>query len=85
MFRLHTDAHYFGDDYSKKTAVSHMSVTPETSILQRSSFDSFDTLPELKCPSVDRLQGSHVRQERRAEWVMVPSYESRSQVGFKGT
>lgn len=36
------------------------------------SCDSFDTLPGLKRPSGDRLQGSHVCQEQRAEWVMVP-------------
>lgn len=72
----------------KKATASHMSkaeFAPDTSILQRGSCDSFDTLPGLKCPSVDRLRGSHVCQEHGAEWVMVPGYESRSQMGSTGT
>lgn len=65
--------------------MSESEFAPETSILQHGSCDSFDGLSGLKCPSVDRLQGSHVCQEHRAEWVMVLGYESRSQVGFTGT
>lgn len=49
------------------TAASHLSeaeLAPETSILQRGGCDSFDRLPELKCPSVARLLRSHVFQHQ---------------------
>lgn len=73
---IKTDMYYFSGHYSKKTAASQcvrsQEFAPETSILLRGSCDRFDRLPRLKCPSVDRLQRSHVCQEHRAEWVMGP-------------
>lgn len=82
---IKTAKDYFSDHYGKKAAVIHVSEgkrASETSILQRGSCDSSDRLPELKCPSVDGLQGSDECHEQQADWVIDLGYESKFQVAF---